>query len=702
MIGLPDSSEPLPPYFAEEEPPPPSRAPELAARIFAEDGLLQTALALEHRPQQEQMARAAAAAMSADEPLLFEAGTGVGKSLAYLLPGIVHAIDQGRQLLVSTHTIALQEQLETKDLPLCRRVFAADPALEKKYAAFKSTVLVGKSNYLCTTRLATALKDRHELFATPEHDELQRIAAWAETSADGLRHELSPPPSPDIWETVNADSSACARKYCDCERCFYQRARARVTKASVIVVNHALLFAHLNAGGAAAKGGARGILFPDDFLVLDEAHTIADVATDHFGLRLSSHGVERMLKYLYNPKKNRGLLKKHGTAAERQLVADALDASQQFFTFLAERLLDKQPVVRVRAPGVAEPWLDGPLLALIKATRLLADRFDESRKDEGRVREELLEQWQKLKSAQAALRNFLGLADDKAVYWLERSGRRQTIVTLRNAPIDIAPLLRAELLRRGTSVLFTSATLAMGGRIEPFQRRIGAEDVRAAIAKSPFDYARHMRVYAASDIPLPTPREARLALDALADYIGYCALRVPGGSLVLFTSYSDMRRVADAIAPALAAARRPLLLQGADYSRTELARRMRAAGNAVLLGTDSFWTGIDVPGPALSQVIITRLPFEVPTHPVLEARAEWIRDHGGNPFNELTLPDALVKFRQGVGRLIRSKTDRGLVTLLDTRVLAKPYGRLFLESLPHPRLTRLTRENRDREFHPFE
>jgi ATP-dependent DNA helicase DinG len=575
-------------------------------------------------------------------------------------------------------------------------VFAADPGLAN-YAAFKSTVLVGKSNYLCTTRLATALRDKHELFATPEHDELQRIAAWAEASADGLRHELSPPPSPEIWEMVNADSSACARKYCDCERCFYQRARARLAKANVIVVNHALLFALLNDGGAAARGGSRGILFSNDFLVLDEAHTIADVATDHFGLRLSSYGVDRMLKYLYNPKKDRGLLKKHGAPAETlQLVADALEAAHQFFTFLAERLLDKQPVVRVRSPGVAEPWLDGPLLALAKAARILADRFDE-----GREREELLEQSQKLKSAQATLRNFLGLADEKAVYWLERGGRRQTIVTLRNAPIDIAPLLREELLRRDTSVLFTSATLAMGGRIEPFQRRIGAEDVRAAVARSPFDYERHMRVYAASDIPLPSPREARLALDALADYIEYCTLRVPGGSLVLFTSYHDMRRVADAIGPALAAARRPLLMQGADYSRTELARRMRADGNAILLGTDSFWTGIDVPGPALSQVIITRLPFEVPTHPVLEARAEWIRDQGGNPFNDLTLPDALVKFRQGIGRLIRTRTDRGLITILDTRILAKPYGRLFLESLPHARFTRLTRENRDAEFRPF-
>ena len=641
------------------------------------------------------MGRAVAAAMKSDEPLLFEAGTGVGKSLAYLLPGLIHAMDQSRQLIVSTHTIALQEQLETKDLPLCRRVFGTAPELEK-YAAFKSAVLVGKSNYLCTTRLATALRDKHELFATPEHSELQRIAGWAETSRDGLRHELSPAVSPDVWEMVSADSSSCSRKYCNPEKCFYQKARARLRQANVIIVNHALLFTHINAGGAAEKGGSRGVLFPDDFVVLDEAHTVPEVATEHFGLRLSSYGVDRMLKYLYNPKTRRGLLQKHGGPTEHQLVVDALEASNQFFSFIAERLLDKQPIVRVREEGFAEPWLEGPLLALHKAVRTRADKFDE-----GRERDELLEQANRLKTCQTTLRQFLTVADDKFVYWLERSGKRQTIVTLRSAPIDVAPHLREELLQRGTSVLFTSATLAMGGQIEPFQHRVGADDVRAAVVKSPFDFERNMRVYVAADVPLPSPREARLAIDVLIDYVEFCTLHVSGGSLVLFTSYHDMRQVAGALEPVYAKANRPFLMQGADLSRTELARQMRAAGNAILFGTESFWTGIDVPGEALSQVIVTRLPFEVPTHPVLEARAEWIRDHGGVPFNELTLPDALIKFRQGIGRLIRTQTDRGLITLLDSRLLAKAYGRQFLECLPTSRHERITRENRNERFQPF-
>jgi ATP-dependent DNA helicase DinG len=299
------------------------------------------------------------------------------------------------------------------------------------------------------------------------------------------------------------------------------------------------------------------------------------------------------------------------------------------------------------------------------------------------------------------LRQFLHVADDKHVYWLERSGKRQTIVTLRSAPIDVAPYLKEELLQRQTSVLFTSATLAMGGQIEPFQRRVGAQDVRSSVAHSPFDFARAMRIYVASDVPLPSPRDARLALDVLTDYVRFCTLRNKGGSLVLFTSYSDMRQVADALEVDFAKARRPFLMQGGDLSRTELARKMRSAGNAILFGTDSFWTGIDVPGDALSQVIVTRLPFEVPSHPVLEARTEWIRDQGGNPFNELTLPDALIKFRQGIGRLIRTKSDRGIVTVLDSRLLAKPYGRHFLECLPKENFEKITRETREELFKPF-
>jgi len=690
MIGLRDDTG--------SAPPPTSHAPALAAQIFAEAGVLQTALHLDHRPQQEEMARAVAAAMRDDAPLLFEAGTGVGKSLAYLIPGIVHAVGQSRQLIVSTHTISLQEQLETKDLPICRRLFKSSPAFAP-YAGFKSAVLVGKSNYLCTTRLGHALADRASLFADADYDELQRIAAWAETADTGLRHDLRPPPRPEIWDAVNADSSSCSRKHCDCEKCFYQRARARQRSANVLIVNHALLFALINAGGAQANGATtdtRGVLFADDFLVLDEAHTVPEVATDHFGLSLSSYGVDRALKYLFNPRTKRGLFRKLGGAEAQQLVIDALDASKQFFDFIAATLLAQRPIVRVREPDTAESTLDDPLGALHRVVGKLADQLEE-----GRERDELLEQKQRIKAVQAGVTEWLTLGDKGHVYWAERGGRKQTIVTLRSAPIDVAPELRKHLFGCGTSVVCTSATLAMGGEIAPFAARIGADTARAVAVKSPFDFERHMRVFVAADIPLPSPNEAKLALDALADYVRFCTTRVSGGSLVLFTSYTDMRAVAAALEPAYREAARPFLMQGAELSRTELAQQMRGLGNAVLFGTDSFWTGVDVPGDALAQVVITRLPFDPPTHPITEARCDHIRERGGSPFNELTLPDALIKFRQGVGRLIRTATDRGVVTILDSRVLAKSYGRLFIDCLPQPNFTRLTHDDRDERFRPF-
>ena len=690
MIGLRDDTG--------SAPPPMSHAPALAAEIFAEDGTLQRALKLEHRPQQEEMARAVAAAMRDDTPLLFEAGTGVGKSLAYLIPGIIHAVDQSRQLIVSTHTISLQEQLEHSDLPKCRRLFEAAPSLAR-YAGFKSAVLVGKANYLCTTRLGHALADRATLFADADYDDLQRIAKWAETTQTGLRHELKPPPRAEVWEAVSADSSSCSRKHCDCEKCFYQRARTRLRTANLIIVNHALLFALIRSGGAQANEAntdARGVLFADDFVVLDEAHTVPDVATDNFGLSLSSYGVDRALKYLFNPRTKRGVLRKLGGAEAQQLVLDALDAAKQFFDFLGNSLLAQRAIVRVREEGIAEPTLDGPLGALHRRLSKLADRLED-----GRERDELLEQAQRIKALQAAVTEWLTLGDKGHVYWGERTGRQQTIVTLRSAPIDVAPELRKHLFGCGTSVVCTSATLAIGGQIEPFAARIGADAAEAVVVKSPFDFERNMRVYAASDVPLPSPQEARLALDVLTDYIRFATERVRGGSLVLFTSYTDMRAVAQTLEPVFAAAGRPFLMQGGELSRTEMARQMRAQGNAILFGTDSFWTGVDVPGDALAQVIITRLPFDPPTHPITEARCDFIRDRGGNPFNELTLPDALMKFRQGVGRLIRTATDRGVVTILDSRLLAKAYGRLFIDSLPNPEFTPLNRETRGEKFRPF-
>ncbi|HEY1764956.1 MAG TPA: helicase C-terminal domain-containing protein [Opitutaceae bacterium] len=690
MIGL---QEDLPPPPAS-----PTRAPEYAARAFSEGGWLEADLGLEHRPGQERMAHAVAAAFRDDQALLFEAGTGIGKSLAYLIPGIIHATDCGRQLIVSTHTISLQEQVEKKDLPICRQLFERVTEL-KRYAGFASTVLVGKANYLCTSRLSHALAERASLFDDSEYAELQRIAGWAETSTTGLRHELQPPPNAEVWDAVSADSTICSRRTCDCDRCFYQRARARVRSAQVIILNHALLFSLLNAGGARAEGAgpdAAGVLFPGDFVVLDEAQTVPDVAEENFGLALSSLGIERALKHLYNPRTRRGILGKRAGPELRTLVAEVLGASERFFGFLLGTMLIEQPVVRLREAIASEPVLRAPLTALENTVARIVDSLED-----GRERDELLEQRGRLRAIRAGIDEWQGLADEGHVYWVERGGRKQTLVTLRSAPMDVAPELERRLFGTGVSVVCTSATLALSGDMAPYAARVGAASARAAIAESPFDFERNMRVYVAADVPPPSAHDARSAVDALADYVAFCGHGVAGGSLVLFTSYRDLQAVAALVRPGFEAAGRPFLMQGGDYSRTELAQRMRDAGNAILFGTDSFWTGVDVPGNALSQVVIVRLPFGPPTHPIAEAKAELIRERGGDPFGELTLPEAVMKFRQGVGRLIRSKTDRGLITILDSRVLAKAYGRFFMEGLPQRSFARMTRDNRTELFRPF-
>lgn len=686
MIGLKEAFEDSPPLSA---------LPALTESVFSEGGWLQDALALESRPQQEDMALSVAQAFSADSALVFEAGTGVGKSLAYLVPAIMHAMDRKRQCVVSTHTIALQEQIQNNDLPMSRLLFDRVPELEK-YRDFKTALLVGRGNYLCSTRLAQAIATRSELFRTTEQQELERLADWSQVTKDGILHELNPPLNPEVWDWVNADSGACNRKNCSPETCFFQKARARLRTAQVIIVNHSLLFSLINAG-VGPPSDLDGVLFAEDFVVLDEAHTIPAVATDQLGHRLSSVGLDRLLKRLYNPRRKKGLLSRYGAKQDCQAVETAVREAQSFFADVARRMLSKQSIVRLRQEGWCAPTLNPVLKTLAARVATVADRLDD-----GPEREDLLDLRTRINSYNSAINECIDVSDEDKVYWTERTGRKGTNVTLRASPIDVAPILREHLFRRGTSVVLTSATLAEGSDMSGFLAKVGADGETAEKVTSPFDFEANMRVFVATDAPQPTRGKGQLDIDFLISTIGFCTLRVRGGSLVLFTSYADMQRVAEELDEPFTEAGRLFLVQGRDGPRSEITYRFREAGNAVLFGTDSFWAGVDVPGPSLSQVIITRLPFENPGHPVAEAKSDWVRARGGNPFAELTLPEAILKFRQGVGRLIRNKTDCGTITLLDSRLLSREYGRRFLAMLPVQEFQRFNRMNREEAFQPLE
>ena len=662
----------------------------LVSRVFEPSGWLQTALNLEHRPQQAQMARAVCNSMSQDSPLIFEAGTGVGKSLAYLIPGIIHSSESKRPCIVTSNTISLQEQIEEKDLSICRHLFEAVPELEP-YSEFNSVVLVGKGNYLCPTRLANAITNKTELFPNEELDELHRIQKWSISTDTGLRQELDPAPNFDVWEMVNAEGSACNRKNCDPRTCYYQKSRVEMRKAQVVVVNHSLLFALINAGGLSPN--AKGILLPDDFLVVDEAHTAADVATEHFGSRISSYGLDRQLKVLFNPKRKSGIVRKWCHPNQLQQIVEAQEASQEFFSYLAATRLEKRPIARISEPD----WTDASLLPHLKAIVQIMDTVL-SRIEDGPMYDEIKDQRTRIHGYYSGIRQFVELAEEDHVHWIERTGRRKQIVTLRTAPVNVAPYLKEALFSDSRSVILTSATLSIAKDLHPFQKRMGAEGERAELVESPFDYENNTRIYVASDIPSPTAENSNQSIEAVIDYLWFCINKNIGGSLALFTSYSDLRKAGDALENRITRSGREFFSQGDGMSRSEMANRFRESGNGVLFGTDSFWTGVDVPGSSLSQVIITKLPFDVPTHPITEAKSEYIKENGGNPFADLTLPDALIKFRQGIGRLIRKKDDKGIISILDSRILSKSYGRRFLQSLPKSKFIRMSESDRETRF----
>ena len=650
--------------------------PTYISNIFHPDGWLVKEMGMEFRLQQAEMAGAIAESFVDGDGLLFEAGTGVGKSLAYLIPGILTAVECKRPFVLSSHTIALQEQILKKDIPFCRKFFSRIPELER-FAGFESALLVGKANYLCPNRLRDAIRAKAELFPTEEMAELQRIANWAETTEKGMRQELNPAPAPNVWTMINADSSSCSRKRCDPEKCHYQKAKKAIQNANVLILNHSLLFALIGAGFQPG-GKTPGVLYPRDLLVLDEAHRVPAIATENFGMDISSYGLDFALKLLFNPRRGRGFLTRVGSLKDCELVEKAIEASASFFEYVQDELLYNKPMIRMRECPGGDLTVLHPLFELIQRLKVLIDQ-----QSQDRLIEELKDHQGRLMTYYQNIHEFWAMEQKDHVHWMETSGRKGAITHLKTAPIDVAPYLRKHLFNRDTSVILTSATLSISGEMKTFQKRTGSEHLESEMRDSPFNFQENVRAFVAEDAPDVVHGNPKSELiPYLVENILHFGNSIKGGTLVLFTNYRDMYAVAESLEEESLG--RPLFIQGREFSRMEILSRFTEAGNGILLGTDSFWTGVDVPGPALSQVIITRLPFENPTHPIAEARQEWISDQGGIPFFEMTVPDAVIQFRQGIGRLIRKWDDRGILTLLDSRVLRKNYGIHFLNALPVP------------------
>lgn len=620
----------------------------------------------ERRPQQLAMAAHVADAFHEGHHLAIEAGTGVGKTLAYLVPAVELATRTNSRVVVSTHTIALQEQLIAKDIPLVLSAFDTD---------IRAELVKGRRNYLGLRRLRIASeRQRGSECDDASLRTLHTIEDWAYETNDGSLSDLPVMPNMEMWERVRSESNNCQGRRCPTfAECFYQRARRRAEAAKVLVVNHALFVSDL-----VLRQHDRNVIPDYDYVIIDEAHNFASVATDHFGVSVSNVQIQHLLSQLFNDRTGRGFLASVGDERQRDAVIAAAGTCTTFFNdvwgWQSSRGRENGRVV---APLPFDNALSEALHGVAERLRPLADDLpNDDDKTESRSYVE------RLTDAAEQLRLIHEQDLSEHVYWIDTESRDKSRITLHAAPLNIGPQLQRLLFDRVNNVVLTSATLATAGK-EPFAHlldSLGWPDAKTVQLDSPFNYEEQVTVHVEAGMPEPSNYEA--FADAAARAIAHYARKTEGRAFALFTSYRMLGNVATQVRNELEIEGYTILQQGQDGSRSQLLQEFRDTPRAVLFGTDSFWQGVDVAGDALQNVIITRLPFTFPDRPLYEARLDHIRQSGGNPFFDYQVPDAILRLRQGFGRLVRSQRDKGIVVLLDPRVVTKRYGRQFLDSLP--------------------
>ena len=691
----------------------------LEALIGPEGPLVQEHPAYEDRPGQRTMLRRVAETYNGGGVTLVEAGTGTGKSLAYLIPSAEWALRNAERTVISTNTINLQEQLDQKDLPLVRRLLGEEVDWE---------LVKGRGNYISIRRAQLAAESAPLLFSDDRGDELDQLLGWIGQTEDGSRADLTFVPTEDVWDEVKSDADICLRARCPhFQACFYQRSRRRAAAATLLITNHHLLFTDLSVRMATQNYKASAVLPAYRHLILDEAHNIEDAATSHLGLEVTRRGMFRMLARL--DRRGRGVL----TAVQEALagrterepamelrsriesrVRPALEearAELTLFLDVLEPLLpsDAQGAVRLGTAEMPEPVshpavrerLDGLVSAFRTLSRELRD-VRERLEDHDTLGEGLEGRLLDLRSGEGRLVDTAhtlqtvldGDAEEvRYVRWLEWRGKsrgKNRNLVIASAPIEVGDLLREHLFEKVETAALCSATLATKDSFAFLRSRIGLLDdtsieydvnleINESIINSPFDFDRQTMLVVPTDLPDVNDPSGRFD-EATAEVVRDTCSISGGGTFVLFTSHRALRRVAELLR-ADRALPWPLFVQGED-TRARLLERFVESGSGLLLGTASFWEGVDVPGRPLRGLIIQRLPFKVPTEPITAARIEAIERRGGSSFGEFVLPLAALKLKQGFGRLVRSREDQGAILILDDRIVRKRYGAYLRESLP--------------------
>ncbi|MFQ5865685.1 MAG: helicase C-terminal domain-containing protein [bacterium] len=695
-------------------------------KIISQNGAISKKLEnYEYRPQQLQMIDCVSQAINEDKIAIIEAGTGTGKTLAYLLPIITYAFNNKERCVVSTNTINLQEQLINKDLPFLQSI------LKNK---FKAVLVKGRTNYACKRKLAEADRELDLFSEEGEKAELKAIIAWAKKTKDGSKSDLNFVPSPEVWEKIQSESDTSLRTKCPFyNECFFYTARRAAATANILVANHHLLFSDL-AVRAACGASENAVLPAYHRIIFDEAHNLEDVATNYFGVGITYLGILRILNKLYRKKREqekgllpyfsgkmtrfaRGIPHEKFSSAQTFIQEEGIAAVEQLKFFLSETM--EQIFYTVQRSNVSEfneiklrltsdlirgqEWQGKILLTTKKFVQEIwrfTAKLNNFLRDIESVESklgpsmssltiDLQAQLARLDAAANTVDHVLLQNDEENIRWIEvkRGYKGTTIVRLRSSPLEVAPILKEALYKNFNNILMTSATLTVEGKFDYLRNRLGLDLIEPERTielplSAPFDYKKQALVCIPVDIP--DPREQSFT-EVLSELILHSLKISRGRAFVLFTSYGLLNLMNNRLKSTIEALGFNVYKQG-QQNRHRLLERFKEDTTSVLFATDSFWEGVDVHGEALESVIITKLPFKVPSEPVIEARVEAIERRGGNAFLEYTVPQAAVKFRQGFGRLIRRKTDRGSILILDKRVIQKSYGRVFLNSLPDCRI----------------